>query len=244
MKKICVFTQTYSDNREKLFYYHCNDKSDIDFRNNFDLNLYSFHNCSDQYVSKILNLSYFKNLKNLKIIRYNDISYTQSIKETLKYIYKQKYDCLIFLQDDCLSKTDMNKHLINFIKNKDFDMLNLENTPEDLKSNAEIFYENENLKIYNTTSLDYYKSGKYSFDDGGYVANLKFILTHIYDSEYLSKENVWDGEIYLNNKIEKNPIQRLTTNYNFYLRYNILGRNSLNSKNDFIELQKRFENYK
>ena len=38
-KKICVFTQTYSNNRQELFKYHELDYLDIEFRNNFEFNL-------------------------------------------------------------------------------------------------------------------------------------------------------------------------------------------------------------
>jgi hypothetical protein len=54
MKKICVFTQTYSDNRSELFNYHNLDKDDVKFRNLFYLNIYSFHNCSDFYKKILL----------------------------------------------------------------------------------------------------------------------------------------------------------------------------------------------
>jgi hypothetical protein len=87
MKKICTFTQTYSNDREELFKFHNNDLSDIYFRNQFDLNIYSFHNCSTEYVDKLLQYEYFQKIKNLKIFRYNDISYTDSFEKSLIYIY-------------------------------------------------------------------------------------------------------------------------------------------------------------
>lgn len=242
MKKICTFTQTYSDNREELYRYHCQDQSDIDFRNNFDLNLYAFHNSSDEYVSNLLKLDYFQKLKNLQVVRYNNVTYTTSFKETLKYIYKNGYDYLIFLQDDCLSKTDMNDALVDFIKNKEFDMLNLEITPEDLKNEPKIYYENGDLKVYETTSDDFVKRGWYAFDDGAYVGNVKFILTDLYDLEYLHRGDIWNAETYLNDKIHKKAIQRLTTNQNFYWRYNILGQNNWDRDNLLDQLKERFNN--
>ena len=240
MKKICVFTQTYSNDRKELFEYHCKDQSDIDFRNQFDLNLYFFHNCSDEYVNMLLASNYFQKIKNLQIIRQNDISYTDSFKEALRIIYKNNFDYMIFLQDDSLTKNNINQKLIDFIKNEEFNMLNLEMTPKDLKATSEIMYRDGDLEIYDTTSEDFVKRGWYAFDDGGYVANVKFILTHLYDEEYLLKGNVWDAETYLNSKIEKTPIQRLTTNNNFYWRYNILGRNNWDRENILLELKERF----
>lgn len=240
MRKICVFTQTYSDDRGELYKYHCKDQSDIDFRNQFDLNLYSFHNSSDEYVENLLKSDYFQTLKNLKVMRQNGISYTHSFKEALKFVYKNGFDYLVFLQDDCLTKNNIVQELIDFIKNEDFLMLNLEATPEDLKINGDVIYKKKDLHIYNTTSEDFAKRGWYAFDDGAYVANVEFILTKLYDLEFLSKGNVWDAETYLESKINKSPIQRLVTNHNFYCRYNILGRNSRDRENILKNLDKRF----
>lgn len=241
-KKICVFTQTYSNDRKELFKYHCKDQSDIDFRNEFDLNLYSFHNCSNEYIDELLEYDYFQRIKNLKIIRQNDISYTDSFKEALKFIYKNNFDYMVFLQDDSLTKNAINEKLIDFIKNGEYDMLNLEMTPKDLKTTKDIIYKNNELEIYNTSSEDFVKRGWYAFDDGGYAANVKFILTDLYDEEYLSKGNIWDAETYLNFKIHKKPIQRFTTNNNFYWRYNILGRNNWDRENLLKQLNERFGN--
>ena len=73
MKKICVFTQTYSDDRSELFEYHNLDKDDVKFRNLFDLNIYSFHKCSDTYKNNITNCNYFRSIENLEIISYDYI---------------------------------------------------------------------------------------------------------------------------------------------------------------------------
>jgi hypothetical protein len=242
MRKICIFTQTYSDDREELFKYHTKDQSDINFRSQFDLNLYSFHNCSEEYVNKLLKFDYFRKIKNLQIIKQNNVSYTDSFKEALRIIYKNNFDYIIFLQDDSLTKSDINKEIINYIKNENFNMLNLELTPEDLKTTGKIVYKSGDFEVYDTSSEDFVKRGWYAFDDGAYAANVKFVLTNLYDEEYLSKGNVWDAETYLNSKIHKNPIQRLTTNNNFYWRYNILGRNNWDRENLLNQLKERFGN--
>lgn len=242
MRKICVFTQTYSNDREELFKYHCKDQSDIKFRNQFDLNLYSFHNSPDEYVENLLKSDYFQKLKNLKVLRQNGVSYTDSFKEALRFVYKNGFDYLIFLQDDSLTKNDTIQELVNFIKNEDFNMLNLELTPKDLKTTSEIIYKSGDLEIYNTSSEDFVKRGWYGFDDGAYAANVRFILTDLYDQEYLSKGDIWNAETYLNSKVCRKPIQRLTTNNNFYWRYNILGRNNWDRENILKELNERFGN--
>lgn len=242
MRKICVFSQTYSNDRDELFKYHCKDQSDINFRNQFDLNLYSFHNCSDEYVNNLLKCDFFQKIKNLKVFRQNNVSYTDSFKEALRFIYKNDFDYMIFLQDDSLTKNDIDQKLVDFIKNEKFDMLNLELTPEDLKTTSEIIYRSGDFEVYNTTSEDFVKRGWYAFDDGGYAANVKFILTDLYNQEYLSKGDIWNAETYLNSKVQNKPIQRLTTSNNFYWRYNILGRNNWDRENLLNQLKERFKN--
>ena len=51
---ICSYTQTYSDNRNELFYFHDKDQTDIYFRNKLDKNYYVFHNSSDNYIQHII----------------------------------------------------------------------------------------------------------------------------------------------------------------------------------------------
>lgn len=160
-KKICVFTQTYSNNRSELFNYHELDKLDIDFRNNFDYNLYSFHNSDENYIKEMNNnFTYFKNLNNIEIISYKNISYTETFRQTLEKILNLGFDYLIFLQDDCFT-TDKNieiEELLKFINNEDFNMLNLETNVSMLNlKEEEIYYESNGFIVYNTNSDDFKK---------------------------------------------------------------------------------------
>lgn len=240
MKKICVFTQTYSDNRAELFHYHNKDESDINFRNQFDATLYSFHNSSDIYVNSLLDSSYFKQLKNLKIARYNNISYTESFQHTLDWVVKNNYDYFVFLQDDCLTAQNIDLDLINFIKNEQFDMLNLETTPNDLNVFKNYIYSKNTFGVTDTKSSDFVNRGWYAFDDGAYVAKVDFLVSALYDKAYFDQSDVWSGEIYLEQKIKTTPIQRFTTNKNYYSRYNILGRNAWDRINLLTKLKTRF----
>jgi hypothetical protein len=60
---IASYTQTYSNNRQQLFYFKNKDIVDIGFRNLFDLNLYCFHNSSDAYINDALKEGYIKDIK-------------------------------------------------------------------------------------------------------------------------------------------------------------------------------------
>lgn len=262
MKKICIFTQTYSNNRKILYNYHDLDDQDIIFRNNFD-NLYAFHNCSKQYIDEIKNTNYLKNIKNIKYIEYNDTeeeiktkiyfsnTYTKTFKKTLKLISVLGYDYIAFIQDDCFTELHPNlDKLIKFIKEEDFMMLNLENI---LNIDKKILYQNQDFIIYDTSSIDFSNSIDTShtfnprtdkpywcFDDGPYIANLEYVKKHIYDDNYFNSNDMSDGEYYLMNKIYHIPIQRLTMNNFLYRRRNIIGQNTENKENEEKYLNDRF----
>lgn len=236
MKKICVFTQTYSDNRIELFKYHNKDIKDIDFRNSFDLNLYSFHNSSPDYIKKVQQYPYFNNFKNLNFLYYNNISYPETFRLSIYEILKRGYNYIIFLQDDCFTtnNSDVNS-LIEFLYYGNFNMLNLETYGKKLSNELEINYKKDNFEVYNSNTEHFKKIGLWAFDDGAYCANIDFILSEIYDERYFSYKNIWEAERYLNEKIKnlRTPLERLTTNLNLYERFNIVGPNNWN-KQEYI----------
>jgi hypothetical protein len=240
-KKICVFTQTYSNNREELYKYHELDFLDVEFRNNFDLNLYAFHNSDQEYVEIIKGYKYLNNLKDINIIYYTNLEYTQTFRHTLHSLLNFGYDYIIFLQDDSFTN-DKNiniEELVKFIKNEDFDILDLERSVSNLNlKNEEIYYESNGFTVYNTTSDDFKNAGFWAFDDGPYIANIKFILREIYDEHYFNIGSIWPAEHYLNNKINNKKIQKLSTNISLYNRYNIVGMNTLDRDSAIEKLEK------
>lgn len=243
MKKICVITQTYSDNRIELFNYHNLDENDNYFRNKFDGNIYTFHNLSDEYYETLIKMDYFKNLNNLSLIRYNNISYPQTFKKTLSTLIKQGYEYVIFLQDDVFTITKdkiIYDEIYDFIQDNDFDMLNLETKYSTLNTEKEILHKNSNIFVYNTDSDDYVKKGWFSFDDGPYVAKIEYIYDNIYDDNYFNHQDIWSAENYLNNKIKNTIVQRLTFNKPIYKRFNLFGPNNWNYENDKKILENNF----
>lgn len=239
-KKICVFTQTYSNNRHELFHYHELDQLDIDFRNNFDYNLYSFHNSDENYINHINNFNYFNKLKNIEIIYYVDLTYTETFRQTLEKILNLGFDYIIFLQDDCLTidKNIKIDELVKFIKNEDFNMLNLELTHDE---SVELYYESNELKIYNTDSNFFKRKWNWAFDDSPYVANIQFLLDNIYDEEYFRCGDIWSAENHINNKVSVSNIQRLSTNTTLYNRFNLVGRNTNDRSNAINKLEKNLK---
>jgi hypothetical protein len=240
-KKICVFTQTYSDFREELFLYHDLDDLDIYFRNHFDLNLYSFHDVSEDMKNKLLKKSYFLNLNNLEIITYNNISYNQSWKETLMKLKSYGVEKIIFLQDDCFSISSKEKidALIEYIKNGNFKLLSIERNIDEFKvSNKNIIYD-KLIKVYDTYTNDY-EGVSYSFDDGPYVGDLDFLIEKVYDDNYYSFGSIWSGELYLKKKMESNIIERYVTSCPSHFRFNIVGANVTFRDENLTKLNKLF----
>lgn len=247
MKKICVFSQTYG-NRQSLFLYHNINKIEIDFRNKFDLNIYSFHNCDDLYVENLKKEQYFKNIKDIEFIYYKNISYPLSFKETLLKIKQMGFDYLIFIQDDCFilnEKLNLN-FIVDFIKKENFKMLNISYKLDDIiddVDNEKIRYKKNNeFLVYESNTFDFAKK-TFSFNDSPYVANLDFLINEIYDENYFSLSNIWDAEKYLNEKMKKQKKERLITNLNIYKTMNIVGINTWNKENEIKELEKLKNKY-
>ena len=149
------------------------------------------------------------------------------------------YSYVAFLQDDVFSVTDNKKIdlLLDYVRKYNFSMLNIENI--DIDNSQKVIYDNE-LKIYNTNSNDFIKKNLWVFDDGPYIANVDFLMKYIYDQTYYSSPNIWLAEGYLNKKIESHPIERLTTNNQFFRRFNIVGKNNWNRNNELATLKQMF----
>jgi hypothetical protein len=237
--KICSFTQTYSDQREELFDFHDNDSVDIYFRNKLDDNFYVFHNCSENYINKIQSKKYLNDIAKKQIISLNNITYPQSLLNTLSLIKTQGFKYIFFLQDDvfCMVDNETIDKLLSFVENNDFNMLNIEVT--NINDEKKIIFEQSSFKVYNTDSVDFTKKGRWAMDDGPFVANVDFLISVIYDNHYFSFDDIWSAEFYMNSKITHNPVQRLSTNTSFFIRVNIVGRYGLDAREQHIELLKK-----
>jgi hypothetical protein len=117
-------------------------------------------------------------------------------------------------------------------------MLNIE--ADNINPEAKILYSSDNLKIYDTTSDDFKNKKLWAFDDGPYVANVDFLLDVLYDKIYFSKNDIWNAEKYLNDKITNSKIQRLTCNISLFRRFGIVGPNAWNRVNELKLLNEIF----
>lgn len=233
MRKFCVFTQTYGDGRAEIFDYRHLDKVDIFFRNQFDLNYYSFHNSSEDYTNRIKMDRYFSLLKNVEFNSFNNIEYTHILRDhVFKYLTDNKFTHFIYLQDDVFSIKKIHpefriKELINFIKNGDYNMIYLEKSASQIGvSEDRLIKEDNGFKTYASTSVDFLKATKWAWDDGPFVARIDWLLDKVYDSIYLDSGTIGRGEAYLNRKIKRMDIERITTNLPIYKRYSIVGASS------------------
>jgi hypothetical protein len=241
-KKIAIVTQTYNDNRGLLFHYHSSDTYDINFRNSFDFNLYSFHNVNDEM--KIKKYEYFNKINNLTFLSQKNLSYPQTFKNILNYLVELGFNYLIFLQDDTFTvNTKYISELIDFIKFNNFDMLNIFYRIDEFTKNTthEIFFENGDFRVYNTTTFDFKNNNLFSFDDSAYVSKIDFLINQVYDEIYFSHNDIWSAERYLNEKFKNKNIQRLVTNFSLYRNFNIIGVNTWNKEYALKELEKMFK---
>ena len=237
---ICSFSQTYSDERNTLFQYHEYDSHDIMFRNKLKKSYYAFHNCTQNNKEKLLKSKYFTEQNNLQEINYENMTYPQTFYETLQYLKSEKVNYICFLQDDvyCMTNKNILDELLKFIHKGNFNMLNLEVQGYELEPQKKCIYQCNNFCVYNTTSQDFQNTkGFWSFDDGPYIAKIDYLLNNIYDDEYFSKENIWDAEAYINEKIKKHPIERFTTNHTIFKRCNIIGPNANNMNYEIENLR-------
>lgn len=239
-KRICVFMQTYSDNREELYRYHSNDTTMLTFLNAFDKVVFSFHNSPIPFWQKLLQYDFFKKIRNLQVIAYSNMTYPKTLQATLLKCYEEGFDTFVYLQDDVLYNMDGDIHeLIHIIKNEPFKMLNLEVSAEELGA-SKLIAERGSTRVYDTTSADFGAAGMYRYDDGAYAADLEYLVTKVYPLGYFEQETVSSAENWLNMWTDKNPIERWTTNSKFFKRYNIVGGNSWNRANELILLNQRF----
>lgn len=241
-KKICTFIQTYGDERFELFDYYPNDNNLINFMNMFDTNVFSFHNSSPEYINKAKESEFFKKLKNLEFKEYHNIDYMSSFRKTLQSMLDDGYNYIFYLQDDtftCGNEYDLTD-LFEFVKTQNFNILYLEATGEDL-NNQSIYYEKNDLKIYNTTTQDFFNRNGWAMDDGAHISNIQYLLDNVYTDDYFKLTSIHDGEGFLNRKFSKFKMERLTTNLRIVRRYNILGPNAhWNGENDRKILKKLF----
>ena len=151
------FTQTYGDNRKHLLDIYSRDEKLIEFKNLFDVNIYSFNNCSGDTITYFNSIN---KVKNTKILLVNG-SYTQSIRQLINYLDELKCTHLFFSQDDTFSYDNDNinfKELVDYVKGFDNNfMYNLYYNSDQFKEHISLdkIKELNNLNIFDNNSLNF-----------------------------------------------------------------------------------------
>jgi len=242
---IAILTQTYGNDRREL--YEIRQKNSLlhYFISQFDINIYSFHNSSKETID------FFKstnNNPNTIYFEYNNVSYPNCIFNLIEELRKMGCEKLIFLQDDVFTFNKSKEELdilIDYIKNGKYYLLNMEMEFKDfnqnIQNNKKIIYSKDNINIYNTFTKDFFDNGAYSFDDAPFVIDFN-LINLLFDNNFFQMPDVWNAELYSNEKFKLLNIPRYTTNKMFFKRYNILGRNNWNRAQEFVWLEENIFN--
>lgn len=229
------FTQTYGDNRHKLYEIYSRDKQLIDFKNRFDVNIHSFHNCSLETIE------YFKSLnkvRNSEYIIFNDIGYGECIKILKERLRELKCTHFFFSQDDTFASRNYNynlQFLLDYVKshNKDF-MLSFQYHINTFKnpigewtvdlSNIKSENISDEFKIYFTDTFIFKEEPRlYSIDDTPFISTIDMI-EDIYDDEYCKYFYIYECEPYINKKYRKNKINRYILELDLFRNFNFIGQ--------------------
>jgi hypothetical protein len=149
---------------------------------------------------------------------------------------------LIFFQDDVFSYNQARKDvdiLINEIKTNKMSMLNIEMSLNDFKpsvrDNLTLLKTVDDVEIWKAFTFNFAQNDNYSFDDGPFVIDFE-LINIIYDNNFFNIGDVWNAENYNNQKFKTMNLPRYITNKIFFKRYNIVGRNNHDRKNELIRL--------
>lgn len=231
---IASFTQTYGNNRILELLLLKYDIIGNTFRNKCDLIIFSFHNCSENFVkagTKILEEIYLPS--KLKILVYNNISYLDSVRKTLKFLRENKYDYILQIQDDQhginsqenISKIELINNMFDFLadyKPYFFHIFSNEGGP---KFNKIIPLQIVNVSetvFYKYNSKEFSKKNIYSWNDGTYFAKTDF-LQNLFNLNL--DEDVWQIEVQLKQLFDTNEIIRWGSDKIYFKASNIHGKN-------------------
>jgi hypothetical protein len=234
------FTQTYGTGRDELLDIYFKDKRLLEFKNLFDLNIYSFHNCEKSTIDKFKEMS--KGIiKNSKVLEFNndfhdqwvEDGYTGTIRKLKEYLRNIGCTHFFFSQDDTFSSIDNKgvnwKELVDYIKEYDRDfMISLFNTKNSLDCDGfnSLMEEKRTFEIYKTTTIDFADTLCFwPMDDSPFICTMD-ILEEVYDEDYLNYPIICIAEKHLRDKYTTKKINRFVANKRFFRNYNIHGPNS------------------
>jgi len=216
------FFQTYID-RLPLLMARSEDGFFKKFTDNFDVNIISLHNVTENVRDYVKNNEI---VKNKIILEFNNISYTQCISNLLNVLSDLKCEKFFFYQDDTFSNEIDESNfsdLIDICFNFEYEILSLFHKMSRFKEmRKEILYKTKTFNVYNTNTHDFCKTGSWSFDDSPFICDFKQ-LKNIFDDTYFSCGDIWSAEKYLNNKFRQKCMNRSITDISFFNQYAVIG---------------------
>jgi len=218
------FFQTYID-RLPLLMARSEDSFFKKFTDNFDVNIISLHNATENVRDYVKNNEI---VKNKIILEFNDINYTQCISNLLNVLSDLKCQKFFFYQDDTFSNEIDESNfsdLIDVCFNFEYEIVNLSHKISLFKEmRKEILYKTKTFNVYNTNTYDFCKTNSWSFDDSPFICDFKQ-LKNIFDDTYFSCGDIWSAEKHLNNKFRQKCMNRSITDVSFFTNYGLLGNN-------------------
>jgi hypothetical protein len=234
------FTQTYGgEGRLELLKIYFLDRKMHEFKNKFDLNIYSFHNCPE---STIRIFKKYNTVKNTEIRILNDMTYTETIQDLKNYLKKIGAKLFFFSQDDTFSANNdyINfEELYDYVKDRDKNfMLNLCKNPDEIDYTLTPDEILETFKVYHIDTKRHGDSTGWPMSDEPYLCSTD-LLDVIYDPLYLKQKDIWSAEWYLQRKFGKAIIPRWITDNTLFRNYNLYGYNIDKKDFDREELKKK-----
>ena len=249
-KKIASFTQTYGNERWTEILLQKYDKMGQYLRNQCDIIVFSFHNCPQEFIDKSTEyISSIYNKNKLKFLKYNNMEYLYSIRNTLDYFKNEGITDILFMNDDEFMLNNIDN--INNIKNIDqiftfyinndikwFNFYGLENIPQNKKEKKSIKV-NDSLTIYCFSTIDYKKDNLYAWSQTTSLYNIDFCLD-LYNNKL--PENSWNIEETFSYYFHNNDCDRWGCDMELIRAINLHGKN-LSSLSLYDNLKRFFLNY-
>jgi len=235
------FTQTYADNRKSLYKMYAKDSVLIDFKNQFDLNIHSFHNCSKDTIHFYKKHNY---VKNSEYWEFMGIPYSETIKTLRDRLFEMGATHFFWSQDDTFAQSNEIYHdgLLDYIKTQERDFLiRLGYDINMIKRISPYPIEiNKKLNLYQTNSFYCVKSDCSSMCDHPYIASID-VMEKIWLDEYLDQyTNVWKLEKrMLMNRFSKEYLEMLLPDKILFRNHNLIGKNKRFRLSEINNLKQR-----
>lgn len=217
------FVQTYGNDRKQLHDIYAKDTKLIEFKNLFDINIFSFNNCDNKTID------YFKKINPVNNSYYINFTYeyTMCIKELLKLLDQFKCTHFFFHQDDTFSydNTDIDfNEFLRYVKSFKQDFMYNFYYNSTMFNNLKLLHSLSSLNIYENVSTKFSELNLGGMDDTPYIATIDMVK-RIYDDGYFKKVNIWSAEKYLIRKYLNEEIKRYVGDKTLFQNYNIIGNN-------------------